>query len=86
MGREIGGLGEACEEIKQKKKPLYFILSTRNFHYASRIHSKDIWFKALLLTVKMATSDLIVSKNKVIIFFRDICIFRFQIIASSYKI
>lgn len=70
MGRETGGLGETHEGIKQKKS-VYFILATRNFHHASKIHAKHIWFEVLLLTGKMATSDLIISKDKVIVFFRD---------------
>lgn len=41
-------------KILMNKCSTYFILSVRNFYFESRIHSKYIWFKVLILGVNMA--------------------------------
>lgn len=71
------------KEQTETKTAHVFVVSS--FHRTSRIHSKHILFKVLLLTVKMATSNLILSEDKVTIICRDIRIFRFHIILAGWK-
>ena len=72
-------------ENKQQWMQNIFHFAVSNFYCELRIRSKHIWFKDLLLTVEMTTSNLITGEDIVIVFFRDIHIFRFHIITTGFK-
>lgn len=66
--KKVKGLGNKNHSTKQKTTYVIFQVSCEQLLLTSKIHSKHIWLKVLLLKVNMATSNLIINEDKVIIF------------------